>query len=154
MNFKIFIIISLLSALIFSCDNNRIIDESVAVNENGWKISDTKKITLHIKDITSLNNFYVNLRNTTDYRYNNIYLFIITEFPDKKLSKDTVECMLANREGKWIGKGWGKIKDNRFLIKQGVRFPLTGTYTFYIQHAMRDNKLAGIKNVGLRIEQQ
>lgn len=123
-----------------SCDSNRIFDDSVAVKEKGWDINDIKVLTVTISDISSVNNLHINLRNTTDYRYSNILFFLETEYPNQKVSKDTIECILAAPDGKWLGKGMGKIKDNRILFKKGVRFPLKGVYKFRFQQAMRQKK--------------
>ncbi len=148
------LILGVLIAPFMSCDSNRIFDDSVAVKEKGWDINDIKVLTVTISDINSLNNLYINLRNTTDYRYSNILFFLETEYPNQKVSKDTIECILAAPDGKWLGKGMGKIKDNRILFKKGVRFPLKGVYKFRFQQAMRQKNLTGIKDIGLRIEKQ
>ncbi|RLD40915.1 MAG: gliding motility lipoprotein GldH, partial [Bacteroidetes bacterium] len=92
-----------------------------------------------------------NIRNSTDYRYSNLYVFLITKFPNNNLTKDTIECILADREGRWLGKGWGAVKENTILLSERMRFPLKGKYEFMIQHAMRVDTLKGIRDVGIRI---
>jgi gliding motility-associated lipoprotein GldH len=37
-------------------------------------------------------------------------------------------------------------------LQRGLRFPITGDYHFFIEQAMRDKKLSGIEDVGLRVE--
>ena len=138
--------------LLSSCGKNVIKDESLDVNDSGWNVNDKLNINLDVTDTLSSYNFYINLRNTTDYKYSNFFFFINTTFPNGKIARDTLECMLANQEGKWLGKGHGKIKDNRILFKAHVLFPLKGTYKFEIEHGMREINIAGIKNIGLRIE--
>ena len=75
----------------------------------------------------------------------------MTEFPNGNVSRDTIECMIANDEGKWLGKGWSDIKENNIQLKSGLRFPLTGNYKFLIQQAMRVDTLKGIVDIGLYI---
>jgi len=74
-----------------------------------------------------------------------------TKFPNDNMSRDTLEFILADIEGKWLGKGWGSVKENSILISSDMRFPLAGTYEFKIQQAMRQDTLKGIKNIGIRI---
>jgi gliding motility-associated lipoprotein GldH len=74
-----------------------------------------------------------------------------TKFPNNNMSRDTLEFILADFEGKWLGKGWGSVKENTVLISADMRFPLSGIYEFKIQQAMRQDTLKGIKNMGIRI---
>ncbi len=74
-----------------------------------------------------------------------------TKFPNGNLTRDTIECILAGNKGKWLGKGWGHLKENEILLNQSMHFPVKGKYEFWIQQAMRADTLKGIANVGLRI---
>ena len=97
-------------------------------------------------------NFFVNIRNSTDYGFANLFIFLNTIYPDHKMSRDTLECMLADREGKWYGRGMGDIKTCRIMIKKGLRFPQKGLYAFEFEQGMRVENLKGIHDIGLRIE--
>jgi gliding motility-associated lipoprotein GldH len=72
--------------------------------------------------------------------------------PGGKKITDTLECILADENGKWLGKGTGHIVDNRVPFKRNVIFPDTGKYTFEIEQAMRMEKLPEVYDIGLRIE--
>jgi gliding motility-associated lipoprotein GldH len=91
------------------------------------------------------------VRNTTYYPYQNLYLFFTTQFPDGNVFTDTLNCILSDAHGRWTGKGSGKIKENRFVLKSKVRFPQTGTYIFIAQQAMTDSILTGISNFGITL---
>ena len=67
-------------------------------------------------------------------------------------ARDTIECILADNSGKWLGEGSGDIWDNQILFKKGVRFRKTGTYRFTLEQAMRVENLPLIMDVGMRIE--
>jgi gliding motility-associated lipoprotein GldH len=78
-----------------------------------------------------------------------IFSFLsILFFPDGRASRDTVEIFLADKEGKWLGEGSGNIYDNRVLFKRNVIFPLSGTYRFEVEQAMRQESLPEIMDVG------
>jgi gliding motility-associated lipoprotein GldH len=68
------------------------------------------------------------------------------------MSKDTVECQLADETGKWLGEGSGDIWDNQILFKKRTRFPLPGKYTFSYQHAMWLENMPCVMEIGMRIE--
>ena len=135
-----------------SCDDKRIFEENRAIPETGWDSSNVVKFDVDIKDPATAANFYVNVRNADGYPYSNLYLFVKTKFPNGKQSNDTLECMLADEKGKWIGKGVGDIYDNQIPFKKNVRFPEAGIYSFEIAQGMRTANIPLIMDVGLRIE--
>lgn len=95
---------------------------------------------------------YVNLRNSVDYSYSNIWLFLTIKPPKGQTVADTVEFVLADPSGKWFGNGYGKLRDNKLLYRRNVYFPATGVYTITVQHGMRTETLEGIYDVGIRLE--
>jgi gliding motility-associated lipoprotein GldH len=68
------------------------------------------------------------------------------------MSVDTLECLLADEQGSWLGKGAGNVWDNQILLKKNVRFPRKGVYSFLITQGMRKDPLVDVADVGLRIE--
>ncbi|MGZ4053947.1 MAG: gliding motility lipoprotein GldH [Bacteroidia bacterium] len=143
----------MLCVLFFSsCDSKRIFEQNQALPESGWASSNIVKFNVDIKDPATATNFYINVRNADGYPYNNLFLFIKTTFPNGKMSNDTLECILADEKGKWIGSGIGDLYDNQIPFKKNVRFPLAGTYSFEIQQGMRTDNIPLIMDVGLRIE--
>ena len=131
-----------------SCDSNTVYNQNVELPSNGWVSNKAVSFNIDITDSISTHNFGINIRNNTNYRYSNLYLFLLTEFPNGNISRDTIECMLANETGHWLGKGWGDIKENNILLKSGLRFPLTGNYKFLIQQGMRVDTLMGLNDIG------
>ncbi len=139
--------------LITNCGQAVLVDNFMEVNENAWDVSQKLKTEVVIDDTLSTFNFYINVRNTTDYANSNFFVFIKTIFPDGKIAIDTLECLLADNQGKWLGKGNSKIKDNKIMFKKDAIFPMKGKYVFEIEHAMRENIISGIKTIGITIEQ-
>ena len=54
---------------------------------------------------------YAMIRHTTNYRFQNLFLF--TEIQSKK---DTLEIILSEKNGKWRGKGFGDVKELKIKI--------------------------------------
>ena len=80
-------------------------------------------------------------------------MFLTTVFPNGKTTRDTINCPLADYRGKWLGKGFGGVYDNRIIYMHNTRFPQAGSYKIVLEQAMRNKELPGIKSVGIRIEQ-
>ncbi|MBO6118506.1 MAG: gliding motility lipoprotein GldH [Bacteroidales bacterium] len=147
----------LLLLVIVACDDKVILDKSQSIENSQWNMLDKKSFSVDIsdKDKVYQYRFALNIRNTADYKYNNVYFFISTVYPDGSVTRrDTVECILANDDGTWKGKGNSGVKDNRFWFASNVKFPQKGRYVFNIEQATKDTVLYGIKDIGLHIEKQ
>lgn len=135
-----------------SCDRNRFYEQSEAIKDQIWFYEDAKVFEVDIADSTAIFNFYITLRNTVDYEFANLYFFIQSELPNGVIAKDTVECQLADYQGKWLGDGRGEFRDNSFILRQNMRFQHPGKYSFTLMQGMRKDSLKGIADVGIRLE--
>ncbi len=135
-----------------ACDPNRVYESNVEINEYSWHKDSVIKFEVDIQDTINPHNIYLNVRNTSRYKMQNLFLFINTTAPSGFALRDTFECYLADERGRWTGSGWGDIYDNQFIYKKNVRFPVSGVYTFEYIQAMRTDKLEYISDIGLRIE--
>jgi gliding motility-associated lipoprotein GldH len=142
----------LVITLLTSCDSNRIYDESLTVDKEGWHKDDVKVFSFDIQDTISALSLYVNIRTSIDYPYSNMYLFLHSEYADGYVDKDTLEFILAQPDGKWLGESSGTVVENKMLISRGGRFGAAGKYTFKIEHAMREDILPEVLDVGFRVE--
>jgi gliding motility-associated lipoprotein GldH len=149
-----FLLILLLpaSSIFFACNSNQFYEKNTVIKNNSWYFKDSKVFEVELKDSLKIYNFYINVRNTIDYKYANLYLFINSELPDGKIAKDTVEFQIADYQGKWLGKGSGKFRYNSFLLRKNISFNKKGLYKFNLVHAMRSDSLKGIADVGIRID--
>lgn len=138
--------------ILISCEFNYTYNKNVDIDDGRWFKDEAARFDVLVEDSLTPHNFYLNLRNDTQYRYSNLFVFLTTHFPNGNITRDTIECVLADASGKWLGKGWGNIKENKILLNQNLRFPLTGKYEFYVQQAMRIDTLEGIHSVGLAFE--
>lgn len=137
---------------VFSCQSGVVYQDHQAVPIAGWHYNDGIVFEATLHDTLSLHELYLDVRNTTDYPYRNLFLFLEIAFPDDRVLRDTIECVLADNRGNWTGSGFGYIRFNRYLFRDEVWFPVAGTYTFTIYQGMRETELAGIADVGIRID--
>lgn len=154
---KFLLFSSIFGLLLFliSCDSNKVFDQYMEVENATWKRENIAKFSVDIKDTTAAHNLYINVRNKGNYPYSNLYLFIKIEGPDGNFSVDTVNCILADKSGKWLGKGIGDLWDVQVPYIGGFKFAKSGEYQFSFEQAMRvENGLEGITDIGLRIERK
>jgi len=146
------LLITFSAVLIFSCDPNRVYEKNIRIPDGLWDRNKPVRFELIVEDTITPHNPYINVRNAGMYPVSNIYLFVTTVAPSGHSIKDTVQIILADEKGKWLGKGLGDIWDNQQLYKENVRFAQKGKYVFEYEQAMRLEKLPFILDVGLRVE--
>jgi gliding motility-associated lipoprotein GldH len=148
----LFVVIIALGSAFTSCRQNAIVDTTKTINDGVWKSSDVVKFSVAVTDTMQAYNYYINVRNSADYPFSNLFLFIKTLYPNGKISIDTVECYLADAQGKWYGHRSGNKIDNRILFRKSIRFRQSGNYSFEFEQAMRTEEIHGIESFGIRIE--
>ena len=138
----------------YACDSNRVFEKNLSVPEDGWNKDSVITFIVPITDTLQNHNFYINVRNDIKYKYSNLWLFIDINQPGSKSVTDTFEITLADPTGKWLGDGFGGVKTRQVIFKRNVYFPVSGDYKINIKQGMRDNKLKGITDIGIRLEKQ
>lgn len=146
--FQIFFV----SIMLISCSYN---NEVVSMNEvNGtWDKKKELLFTMNIEDTSTPKNIIFVVRNNNDYPYSNIRFIVnFTEVKTKNKKVDTLNYVLAQPNGEWIGKGFGDTKETLFQYKLNYKFPANGDYSIGVIQAMRADNLIGIEDLGLKIE--
>ena len=139
-----------LLSLLASC-NNAFYEKIDPLPDEVWNIDTILNYQVEITDSLQYYNMYVHVRNTVDFETQNFYIFMTTVFPDGYTAQDTLGCILCDPHGKWTGKGTGRLRDNKFLLKPKVRFAEKGVYTFKVRQAMRAENVKGVANFGLSL---
>lgn len=146
---------------VVSCNQNHVFDEFQHVGSE-WKKNDIKEFSFVSPDTTDNYNLFINIRNTNEYKYNNLFLIAAIECPNGKVVSDTLQYRMAGPDGKLLGSGMTAIKENKLWYKghaSNFKFEELGDYKLKLSHAVRaygevdaDDKLIGITDVGFRIE--
>lgn len=135
-----------------SCTSDNLINQNTVIPDGLWDKRQIMSYVVDVPDTSSRYNLYINVRSNTDYAYSNLYLFMNTIYPDKQVSRDTIDCMLAASDGKWFGSGYGKYRFLSLMLGNSFSFPQKGTYTFELEQAMRHDTLKNINDIGIKIE--
>ncbi|MBC7696522.1 MAG: gliding motility lipoprotein GldH [Burkholderiales bacterium] len=135
-----------------ACNKNVVFSDYTKIPEDGWRTDNKLKFEVDIKDNNALHNVFLNVRHADSYPYSNLFVFLTTTYPDGKTSIDTLECIFSDKKGKWKGDGAGDLWDNKIPLKQNLRFPQTGKYTFSFEQGMRSNPLPLILDFGMTVE--
>ena len=140
--------------MFISCDSSIVFEEYKSFENQKWNTDSVAFFNYANLDTTSKKTIKIKLRHTVEYEFQNLFLFIETDV------MDTVELMLANKEGMWLGSGIGDVREFEFDYQNGKLFSKKGSYSFKIEQAMRygvAEKIQILNNViavGLSIEKK
>lgn len=141
----------LLFFIFTACESNTIYHSYLHPSDEGWGKKDTLTFKAPIKDSLATYSINVEIRNKADYPYSNIFLFVSHNTKDSAtFITDTIEYTLADKHGNWTGTGWGNLyqSSTKYTFIAPRR---KGNLTIKIAHAMREETLLGINDVGVKI---
>ena len=137
-----------LSALIVfslvSCTNNVVFQADKEIGKT-WHTDSLATFHFQISDTLSVYSSELNIRHTIAYSYQNLYVFVHTTNPIGKTTTDTINCFLADKSGKWKGKGMGDVLNYSTTIKEKETYESSGEYKIVIEQAMRYGKTPKIE---------
>ncbi|WP_378185959.1 gliding motility lipoprotein GldH [Aquimarina sp. W85] len=143
---------------LFSCSSDQVFDQYKTV-QGTWEQHEHIEFSIPQLDSLKAYNLFINVRNTNEYPFSNLFLIGQIRFPNGKVISDTLEYELAYPDGSWMGTGITDLKENKLWYKENVKFIEKGEYIITLEHAMRKNgevqgvyALDGVTDVGLRIE--
>jgi len=139
--------------ILVSCNTIDVFEKNLPVPGHQWESNFQPSIEFEVTDTSSFYNVYVVLRHTNEYRYNNVWIKASVKEPgSQELKSRQYDLLLANNNKGWLGTGMDDIFEHRILIQPQTKFNKQGKYQFTIQQIMREDPLAHVMNVGLRIE--
>jgi gliding motility-associated lipoprotein GldH len=147
--FRVISTAALGAVLMASCDRSVVYSDSRAFEGEIWHATDPTSFSFFVSDTVSAHEIHLNIRHSEAYPFRNLYLFVENNHPNGRLVVDTLECYLADELGRWYGRGFGSLYENKFLYRRNLIFPTSGEYRLSVHHAMRDTLLLGVADVGI-----
>ena len=125
-----------------SCQNENKKEVYYSFNNNTWNTDSIVSFEFDNIDTTSSHDLYLMVRHTTNFKFQNLFLY--TNFENQQ---DTFELFLSEKSGRWLGKGFGEIKELKIRIKENVNFKENQDQIFSVEQAMRYEDLEKIINL-------
>ena len=140
--------------LLASCGKNVVLDELHSFKDSRWHMDSVVTVVWEPEQSEDPVFMSMYIRHSTEYPYNNLFLFRSIESTQGVEYTDTVNVALADPLGVWNGTGMSNLKTLEIPIGQGaVRFRDDERYILKITQGMRDTVLFGIQDVGVQFEQ-
>tara|TARA_B100001175_G_C19458628_1_gene615293 strand:+ start:936 stop:1409 length:474 start_codon:yes stop_codon:yes gene_type:complete len=145
---------------VFSCKESVVYKGDIDIINSTWHTDSVALFEFEVRDTTSNYSSELNIRHTVEYSFQNLFIFIKTVTPKGENIIDTVECILADKNGKWHGTGIGDIVDFSMEFNHSTPFRISGIYKIELEQAMRYSKypyiefLEEIVSVGIDIRKK
>lgn len=144
--------------ILHSCGDDALFMDTHKFAGNKWDQNIKPSFKVSFPGDTTTYDVIFTLRSTTDYAYNNIWLYITTTGPqceevnDSKsiIGKNPVEIKMAKDNGEWIGTKSGTYVDHRLLFRQR-RF-CKGAYTFKVEQAVTIGTLEDLSDLTIEVK--
>lgn len=146
--------------MLISCTTADLYEKTASIPGHSWKSSYKPSFTFTIKDTSSSYQLFLVLRHTDKYNFNNIWLNLSVKSPGADTTRTFhIDKKLGSDEKGWLGSGMDDIYEHRIelldeLVNNDISFRKPGNYTFTLEQIMREDPLAHVLNVGLRIEKK
>lgn len=137
--------------LMVSCSEAPFYSEMQEVDPLSWTYDTSKSFTVDITDTAPFYDMHLTVGHTTAYRYQNMYMRIITSFPESEDKVEQLNIDLAEKNGQWVGKCSGESCSVKVYLLEKFKFADPGTYTFLFEQYGRDKILEGIESLELEI---
>ena len=126
---------------------------------DGWK--NTEPVEFNFKGDLISKNMSLILRHNNDYDYANIFLITELNSTHSLTQTDTLEFLLSNPRGQWLGDKKLTLIEHKLPYKQNIILAKDSLYSLKVRTSMRLNdhikpiaNLEGIIGLGLLIEEE
>lgn len=150
---KLFTLITSIVIFFFltACGSKYAFKKTYNISDNQWTYADSLRFEFNIKDTVTLYNILLNVKHTTDFKFQNLYTRISTQFPNGTRLSKPLSLELADKTGVWQGNCNAKTCNIEIPIQEGAYFNQPGDYVITIEQFMRDSVITGVQSVTLKV---
>lgn len=146
------IILLFVASLLSACDKQTVYHSFQSLPTEGWLREDTLSFDVKVTDSLTYYKLSLEVRNRSNYPYQNLPLSICYTTADSIPSPaDTIQLILADKEGIWKGDGWGGLYQTA-VSAGSVQIGKPGTYLFKVAYTLPDERLQGINDIGIKLK--
>lgn len=148
MKHRIHIALSAAAIIMAACSSPTEHSGFTTISPDGWRYGDTVRFTPSAADSITYEgcDLTIVVRNNNNYEYSNLWLRL--DYPGKDSTyTDTLNIVLADDFGNWLGKGIGGSYQMRDTVMRGI--DLDPGREIKVTHIMRTDTLEGIEQIGI-----
>lgn len=146
---KIFLILS----VIYSCNQNKILDKFIELEKVTWNSDSLLVFTIFSDESSEKMDFMLRIRYNLNYNYQNLYYnYTLLDSLDTLIHNQLREIILFDeKNGRPIGNGISSVFTLEERIINNIKLKKNNLYKFHIRQMMREDDLKGINSIGLMV---
>ncbi len=148
-----FYLMLMLFFIISACSKAPYYEKTYSFKDRIWSLDVKPEFVVDINDISKLYTFELAIRTTTNYKYNNLWIFLRTEAPDGSVSREAFELKITDEFGNWLGEKTGTIVETKLRFKER-KLPLKGVYKFKVEQAVTLSKVDEVLDIRFKVEEK
>ena len=141
-------LLAIISLLVLSCQQGVVFTNFKAI-PCGWETDSVLVFSPVLEDSIATYDMQITVRHSDRYAYQNLWLFVDVKQDSLLLRRDTIEAMMANERGEWLGNGVTEYT-LPLLYLEHIQIQ-KGEYEIIVQHGMREEVLQGVIDLGLTV---
>ncbi|ADR23318.1 gliding motility lipoprotein GldH [Marivirga tractuosa] len=140
--------------LIFACTEERYYENNHDFKDRIWNMEESAVFNFEIDSIEIPYQIKLNVRNTMEYPYRNLYINYQLRDSTNLMEDKLVNLKLFEaKTGKPYGDHQSDLYSHQLILQDSVFFHQKGKYKIELKQYMREMELEGIVSTGIRIEQ-
>lgn len=143
-------LIILIGLILIGCTKKAVYTKAYSFKNEQWAQNVKPEFEVNIQDTSLLYDFIFTLRSTTDYAYNNLWVFLRTTPPYGKSVREPYEIKMADPSGNWIGNKSGTIVEHQLSFKRR-KVPFKGKYKFTLEQAITEKRVNELLDISLEV---
>jgi len=130
----------LFCVILYSCGHNTY-ENYYSFTDKKWNSDSIVAFQYTICDTTKSYDLKLKIRHTVNYEFQNLFLFLGGS------KKDTVELILSDKTGKWLGSGICDVREVEYVFDKDRVFMRKGKQELKIEQAMRYGSVEKVENL-------
>lgn len=135
---------------LYGCGEKPLFEKVYSFEDRVWTLDQKPEFSLEVTDTTALYDISLTLRTTTDYKFNNLWVFLKTTLPDGQSERLPFQIRISNEDGSWIGNKTGSVVETS-LDFPARKLPVKGKYSFIVEQAVTQSQIDEVLDIGLRV---
>lgn len=133
-----------------SCARESRFDTYEHLPDEGWKRSDIKNFSPVISDTLCAYQMEISVRHDNRYPFKNLWLLVSYPNIGDSVVTDTLNVLLSNERGEWLGSGL-TTNEVQLTLDKPVFFKHSGPKTLSLEQASSKEAVKGITDIGIRL---
>jgi gliding motility-associated lipoprotein GldH len=118
-----------------------------------WSYNQQVIFDFEIIDTASAYDLTLDVIHASDFSYENMYVKVITTFPDGKQVNHPLSLQLAGKDGNWIGNCSGEKCSTPIALSSSAYYRSSGKYRMSFEQYSRKDTIRGIEALQLSVSQ-